>query len=283
MRAVSPREAARVRAGSHARGWLRLLRVREWAHFLLLPLAAFEPSRGIAGIFALARGFLIAGSVLGFGYLLNALADRKTDRPGKNPLLETDVADAWVAVLLLGGIAAGASAWGPPVVRVATALCLASGAAYSVGPRIKQWPLLGTLANATNFAPLLWVASLGEPPSPWMTPLTAAFCCLLLESQLLHEAADRAEDQAAGVRTTVIFLGDGGAAVLAGALGGMLGALIWRCADALVAAPLIVLYAGVFPVALARRGLDSACMTRVRGAHRLSALAAGAWILAWLR
>jgi len=260
-----------------------MLRVREWAHFLLLPLAALEPSRGLAGLLALARGLVIASSVLGFGYLLNALADRKTDRPGKNPVAEGDVAEARIAVLLLGGVAAAASAAGPPVVRIATALCLASGAAYSAGPRLKQWPFLGTLANATNFAPLLWVGSAGEATLPWMLPLTALFTCLLLQSQLLHEAADRGEDRAARVRTTVLFVGDGAAALLGALLGVLLAGLTWRAAGALAAAPLALLYAGVFPGALARLGKDAPAMTRVRRAHRWSALAAGAWILAWLR
>src|SRR6202041_854684 len=104
---------------------------------------------------------------------------------------------------------------GPPVVCAATALSLASGAAYSVGPRVKRLPMIGTLANAASFAPLLWVGAASDHLVAWMPTVTFAFVCLLLQNQLLHEAADRTEDCAATVRTTVIWLGDERAGLLA--------------------------------------------------------------------
>jgi 4-hydroxybenzoate polyprenyltransferase len=116
-----------------------------------------------------------------------------------------------------------------------------------------------------------------------MVPITVAFVCLLLQGQLLHEAVDRAEDHAGGVRTTVLFAGDRWAAALASGLGFGLVALAWRLHGAWFAWPLAVVYGGAFPVVLASRGSDHEAMTRARRAHRLSALVTGAWILVWLR
>ena len=61
------------------------MRPKQWAHFALLPLACFEPT--LPGALALARGVAIAACVLAYGYLLNAISDRKIDRSlDKNPL-----------------------------------------------------------------------------------------------------------------------------------------------------------------------------------------------------
>src|SRR5262249_36816558 len=130
-------------------------------------------------------GALIALSALSFGYLLNGLSDRHMDASvEKNPLIGGDRAPSHrLALGALFATAAGLSLTGPWPVRAATAICLVSGVVYSVGPRLKRLPLLGTLANTTNFAPLLWVGIAGERAPDGMAPLTLAFTCLLLQNQ----------------------------------------------------------------------------------------------------
>jgi 4-hydroxybenzoate polyprenyltransferase len=266
-----------------ALGWLRAVRARDWAHFALLPLAAYEPARGWEGVAAIARGVAIACFVLAYGYLLNAIADRRTDRPGKNPLAAGEVLDARAGVLCLVAAAVGASALGPPVVRLATAVCLVSGAAYSIGPRIKRIPVLGTVSNASSFAPLLWVGSVGDQILPWMPAVTLAFVCLLLQNQLLHEAADQTEDCAARVQTTVLWLGKGRAALLAGLFGAGLIAVALRAAGPAGAVLLAVVFVASFPLLLALHGRDASKMAWARRVHRVCALVTGAVLLAWLR
>jgi 4-hydroxybenzoate polyprenyltransferase len=266
-----------------ARAWLRAVRAREWIHFALLPFATYEPSRGWGGILALVRGVAIACLVLAYGYLLNAIADRATDRPGKNPLADGEPLDAKAGVLCLAAAAAGLSALGPPVVCVATALSLASGAAYSVGPRVKRWPVVGTLANAASFAPLLWVGAASDHFMAWMPTVTFAFVCLLLQNQLLHEAADRAEDRAATVRTTVLWLGDEPAGLLASLPGAGLVAVAMHAIGFAAAVLCALSFVCLFPLLLAFHGSDPRRMERTRRLHRVCSLVTGAALLASLR
>jgi 4-hydroxybenzoate polyprenyltransferase len=262
--------------------WLARLRIRQWAHFLALPVAGADPRAGaLAACFGVARGVAIAGAVLGFGYLLNAVADRRMDAPRKNPFAAgRGLRPAWAAIAGLAAAALAAASTGPGWVLCATATCLASGAAYSVGPRLKRFPALGTLANATNFAPLLWVG-LARDVAPTKLPwLTAVFVCLLLQNQLLHEAADCDEDRVGAVRTTVAAFGSTAAAGLAALLGCgavvTMGAAGHAALGVAASLPCICL----FPGALAWRGRDARWMARARVAHRACSLAIGALLFA---
>lgn len=266
-----------------------LLRFEHFRHFLVLPLASAELSRPSAGgALALARGVSIAFLVLSFGYLANAVGDREMDAdPAKNPLAarpELDDQALWapLTALALGALALAAT--GPWPVLAATAVCVASGWAYSLGPRLKTVPIVGTLLNATNFAPLLFLG-LTEPTAPGRLPvLTAAFVALLLENQLLHEAADAADDRAGGVRTTFLVAGVAGTAALA-ALGGavLLGVTLWA-AHARGFSPLASLHAVphllIFPVWLLVHGRSGERMRAARIAQRWFAALSGALLAA---
>jgi 4-hydroxybenzoate polyprenyltransferase len=254
--------------------WLRRTRVGRWVHFLALPLAGFDAHGGLPAIAAALRGVIVAFAVLAFGYTLNALADREMDRPAKNPFAASGTPP--LTRMLLAGLAGSAllaSAGAPLGARVATMVALASGVVYSVGPRLKRLPIVGSLANLTNFAPLLWVGESDGAASRSLGSLAVAFACLLLQNQLIHEAADREEDVAGGVCTTVATLGPTLAAWIAAGLGLVL--VLDAHAGGLPTWLLTLVFAALFPLALARGGLDAPAMARLRLAHRLASFAAG--------
>src|SRR5262249_24189908 len=113
------------------------------------------------------------------------------------------------------------------------------------------------------------------------------FVALLLQNQLLHEAADAVEDAGGDVRTTLLELGNRGAALLAagcgavviGALVRILGSRHLPLALAVGALPVVV----VFPALLARFGGSPARMARARIAQRWAAVATGALLIVLLR
>jgi 4-hydroxybenzoate polyprenyltransferase len=253
--------------------WLRRARVGRWVHFLALPLAGVDRHGGVATMIAAARGVMIAFLVLAFGYTLNALADRGMDRPAKNafaagaPRLTSAVLGSLVVSALL------ASSGAPFPARVATVVALASGVLYSVGPRLKRIALVGTLANVTNFVPLLWVGEADGAPPRGVTWLAVAFTCLLLQNQLIHEAADRGEDVAGGIHTTVVALGPRLSGCIAGGLGLLL--VLDARAHGVAALPLAVVFGAVFPVALARGGRSEHTMAQLRLVHRAASFVAG--------
>jgi 4-hydroxybenzoate polyprenyltransferase len=277
------RRVSRLRTGSSARrgvaGWASLLRVRAWAHFCLLPFASLELERPIeTTVSSLLSGVLIAFAILAFGYLLNAVADRRMDRGAKNVFGgEPPGADVSVALVVLAALAVGLSLLGPWTVLVATLVCLASGVLYSVGPRLKRVPLVGTLANVTSFAPLLYVGAVESADASSASALAVAFSALLVENQLLHEAADREEDERGRVATTFRVFGRKGAAVFA-TLFGALASFVPSASGGLsfLAVPFALVFAIAFPLALFLRGADAPLMARARLAHRYAAFVAGA-------
>jgi 4-hydroxybenzoate polyprenyltransferase len=298
LAAESSRPVGRLPAGTSARcartrkvgrgaELLRLIRFRAWAHFLVLPLAAADldaPRLDVA--LALLRGVAIAFLVLGFGYLANAIGDREMDRdPEKNPLVgrprgETRL-EPVLAVLALAALALAAT--GPTAARVATLVSIGSGWAYSLGPRGKGLPVVGTLMNVLNFAPLLCVGLAAGASTDRLFLIVPAFAGLLVQNQLIHEAADAQEDRGGALRTTFLVLGPAGAAALAALAGAGLLAVAIRMlgqagitpAWALLTAPFVV----GFPWLLARFGRSPARMARVRVAQRACAAVGGALLM----
>lgn len=266
-------------------GWLGYARARQWWHFLALPAAgvALGPP-GSGRVFTAAAATVAASAALSYGYLLNAVADRSMDLDRrKNPLLGSEPGSLRAPLAALAAAALASAGMVSLVAVAAAATMLASGWCYSAGPRWKAVPLLGTALNAVNFTPLLFlgVRDLGRAGA--LLPLALAFAALLLQNQLLHEAADAEEDRRGGLRTTFVALGAAGAAVsallCAVALGGVVlhgfaghpyrGLALSLCAPASLLAP-AALAAGVSPerAAAARRW------------HRLAAALAGAALCA---
>ncbi len=252
------------------------MRMRHWAHFLLLPFASLCGGEPTTLAVSLPRGVAIAFSVLAFGYLLNGVSDRAMDRSVEKNALAGQLrpgVHVHAVLFALSATAVGLSLSAPWPVTLATAICLASGVVYSVGPRLKQYPVVGTLLNVTNFAPLLWVGLSAEEIPAGLGPLTLAFVGLLLQNQLIHEAADRDEDARGRVVTTVRAFGERASAIFAAGLG----LVVASAPDGLVLSSLLgLVFVAGFPLALALRGRDARLMNRVRRLHRLASVAAGA-------
>jgi len=245
---------ARVVAGRGSS--LLVVRARQWIHFIVLPLA------GGIELFPL----VMAAALLSYAYGLNAISDRATDLDErKNPLAGVaDCRAALVVVLAAGGAAFGMSLLFSPIVRAAVAISLASATVYSVGPRAKRVPVVGTLTNLGIFAPLLWLGR--ERP---LGIEMVAFAVLLLQNQLLHERADTAEDQAAGVRSTAAALGARGTvfAILALGIVGIAGSIALSSLGGAIG----IVFASTLPLAFEAE-------SEQRLAHRWIAFLAGAAI-----
>jgi 4-hydroxybenzoate polyprenyltransferase len=283
----APRRLARPRGPRVDSGVLASLRLGQWAHFGVLPLAAFDPLADWGPqIPSAARGMATALCVLAFGYLVNALGDRQYDRdPSKNPLVGRSPTPRHA--ILAGGLALGAlatSLLGPGVALVATLVALVSGTLYSLGPRLKRLPILGTGLNAACFTPLLFVGIGDAGVEPRHGLLALVFTGLLLQNQILHEAADADEDRGAGVHTSWIVLGSRRSAWLAAGIGvAILLLSLWLLGSsraprvlALHALP----YLWLFPRALVRNEGHPRAARRWRRLHRLAAGASGALLYA---
>lgn len=260
------------------------VRPKQWLHFAVLPLAGFDPSAPrAAASMAVARGVAIAFCVLAYGYLLNGIADRRLDRDrGKNPLVgrRGSLAPFWAAAAVLAAAAALTAALSSSTVLAATLVSLGVGAVYSIGPRLKAVPGVCTVLNAGCFAPLLLVGVGGDRVGAPLWALVVCFSALLLQNQLLHEAADAEDDRRGGLRTTFDVLGPRGTAVAALAAALLLAAASTWLASARGAPLLLAVhaapYAIVFPMLLARHGLSSARMARARTVHRALSAMSGA-------
>jgi 4-hydroxybenzoate polyprenyltransferase len=259
-------------------GWLARLRVHHWLHFLALPLASWDP-KAHAALAHLVRAEATAFAVLGFGYLLNGVTDRRHDAPGKNPLTSEDegairASTRASGLLALGALALGAVA--PWPVPVAAAIAVGTGFVYSSGPRLKTVPLVGTLLNAAAFGPLLWLGTCPSGVPAHTAPLAVCFSGLLLQNQLLHEAADIEEDTRGAIHTTVRLVGLRGAALLA-ALAGTAPAVTFAHWGMTARAAVVAAVFGVgVPLAMLRRGGDPRGVATVRAAQRWLSLAVGA-------
>jgi 4-hydroxybenzoate polyprenyltransferase len=251
----------------------RALRVRQWLHFVPLPLA------GAPGLVsgACPKGPVLwaclAGALcLGCAYGINAHADRATDASRrKNPLVGV-TASGWALApaLACGGLALAAAV--PSGGVAAAAVSVVAGVVYSVGPRIKRWPVIGSLANVAIFAPLLLLVGGARPYGFW--GMFVVFAALLLQNQLLHERADAAEDRRAGVRTSAQVLGDAGVPAVGRGLAGLgaAAAVMWLAWPGALAA--------IVGLALGAWLMGQAEPARARRRHRAVALATGAIVYA---
>jgi 4-hydroxybenzoate polyprenyltransferase len=256
---------------------LGVLRAPQWLHFAVLPLASLDRA-ALASPPALARGALAvvgASFALAYAYGINALADRESDAsPAKNPLAGS--ARAPVEARLAVAVAAVAAlASSLPLGSAATLLMLASllaGTLYSVGPRMKALPILGALFNTAIFTPLLGLAVPGAGAPPAHAALCVTFIGLILQNQLLHEAADADEDAAGGAFTTARLLGPRGTRGLAAGLSAPFAAL----ALAFASRPAVGWTAAAALAGGAAAALSDRSFAGARRLHRRVAAAGGA-------
>lgn len=261
---------------------LRLYRVRDWLHFIPLPAAGW-----IAGdtrsLSALAGG--LAAWTLGLAYMsaVNQAFDDRLDRPGKNPVgarLTRSTALAWALPAALGCLAV-AFVWVHARWHVA-ALLLAAATVYSAPPRLKRVPLVGTLWNVVLALPGFTMADAARAGHPSFDALVCAFSLMLLASQLIHEAADRDDDQRGGVSTIAVVAGARGALFAAALSLAALTPVAWWLARAMTHRTLftavLLLFAAPWSVALATRALhgDLRELRDLRLRYRHTAIAAGA-------
>ncbi|UQA60136.1 UbiA family prenyltransferase [Polyangium aurulentum] len=258
-----------------------MLRAPQWLHFAALPLAGLDRA-AIGSIEGLGRGALASAAAslaLGYAYGVNALADRASDRSvEKNPLAGVERVPT-VAHAVVAGAAAAAFAASLPLGARASLLTLASlaaGTAYSVGPRMKALPVLGLAFNTAIFTPLLGLALPSGAPPPAYAALFATFVGQLVQSQLLHEIADAAEDEAAEALTTARLLGPRWArACIAGT------ALVSAAAAlALAPRPVVGLCAAAGLACSAAAALSKLDPAEARRIHKHVAAAGGALLFA---
>ncbi len=254
------------------------MRVTQWAHFVPLPAAGISGAEPVgSALLAMTRGALAAAAVLAWGYLLNAVHDRGMDLDdAKNPLTREPPAahrGALVTLAAVGLLAAAASPWS----LAAAALSIASGWSYSAGPRWKSLPFVGTALNVSSFTPLLFLAARSPRDVAAALPLALTFAALLVQNQLLHEAADLAEDLRGGVRSTYAVLGPRPASAVALACAGGVVAGAWWAARSLPLAAVALVASALAPAALYA---GSPPPRRARQAHRVLAGALGVTLFA---
>jgi 4-hydroxybenzoate polyprenyltransferase len=211
------------------------------------------------------------------------MSDRFLDRDtAKNPFIgdRPDLRTHAALVVLLTACVGALCLTAPWLVSVASGICLLSGLVYSVGPRLKRYPVIGTLMNVTHFAPLLWVGLASASALPGLWGLTAVFSCLILQSQLVHELEDRRDDADGGVVTTALWLGSRKVALVMVMLATLAAALTAVVAHHAAAAAAV---AAVFGAAVPLAVLRGVSPGRVRMWHRWSAVVFGAVLCVWFK
>jgi hypothetical protein len=165
---------------------------------------------------------------------------------------------------------------------------LGASTLYSIGPRLKRWPFLGTALNAVIFTPLLLLARTHDPAPRPFTLQVVVFVALLLQNQLLHEQADSEED-AASAHTTGRAVGARATRLLVLLLG-ITGVAI---ATSVAPSPILgMVTLGIVSLCsfIGVRGRsndpanDPVAFGRRRRAHRIAAFVGGAllYIIGWL-
>lgn len=262
---------------------MEALRPSQWLHFTVLPLACFDRSLPLAeSLPALARGVVVAATVLGWGYLLNAISDRNLDHSAtKNPFVRAHRPSLlhYALAVTMPCLALALAASASSLVLWAALISIVSGTMYSVGPRLKGYPIICTVLNVGCFAPLMLLGLDGNDVSPAQWALVATFSALLLQNQLLHEAADAKEDRDGGLLTTFALLGPRGVALATAAMGVGVMATSWILAEQATASPWLtahaIPYVLVFPWLLWRYRSDDARVAELRSHHRLASAVSG--------
>jgi UbiA prenyltransferase family len=251
--------------------------VKDWLHFLPLPLAAWHADH-------VAQAGAIAAWACGLAYTsaINQAFDDRLDAPAKNPVaamgrrraISLSIPPAIACVVLLAWLSRAGLAAGAVMIVAATL--------YSAPPRLKRLPVVGTLWNLVMGVPGLFFAGRPQIDALPLRPLAGLFALLLLVSQLLHEAHDRDDDAAGRVRTVATEAGR--RAALGAALGLVLltPAVAWwlgtgaarRMEAAALCAAFALAWGGLLAARLGCENLEE--LRRLRLQYRWSAMAVGA-------
>jgi 4-hydroxybenzoate polyprenyltransferase len=261
----------------------RALRGSGWWYFSLLPLIGLvgDPRSEDGAVLRIVGSVVAAGLCLAYAYGLNGITDRGMDRDAAKNALAGLVAVPLEASLLVAAcalVAVSIAAALTPVALVGTGMSLVAATLYSVQPRLKRLPVVGTLVNGLIFAPLPFLATAG-PPSPGMLFLACCFYVLITQNQILHEVGDSHEDAMAGVRTTGVVVGPTGVRVIALVLGPVAALFLWRmhaAAPVALLAAALGLCGGATIVGMG----DAQRAGRLRVAHRWYSLVVGGVLFA---
>jgi 4-hydroxybenzoate polyprenyltransferase len=195
--------------------------VRDWLHFLPLPLAGWWTSG--SGVPAFVASVIAWGFGLAYASAINQAFDDRLDRAslGKNPVggrFDRRAALLWSVPPAVGTVVTTA-VWSRPGLLPAL-IFLFAATVYSAPPRLKAVPVVGTLWNLVVGMPGLFFAGRPALASEQLRLLIGLFAVLLLVAQLIHEVVDVRDDRAGGVSTLGTLVG------LRGALGAACGLLI---------------------------------------------------------
>jgi len=261
----------------------KLYRVRDWLHFLPLPLAGWTASGD--GVPALLGG--VVGWACGLAYTaaINQAFDDRLDRAniGKNPVggtlgrREAVLLSIPPAVAMLGIVL-----WLSPAGLVTASILLVVATLYSAPPRLKRIPGLATLWNVAIGLPGLFFAGTPQIAEGPVRLLVGLFAILLFVSQLIHEAKDRDDDQAGGIPTIATLGGIPGALGAAAVVLLVLPVFTWWLANGFALRATLTaasaLFAAGWVVALTLRIArgDEANLRATRLRYRHTSLALGA-------
>lgn len=276
-------------SGDTWREWRRVAtatRARDWLHFVLLPLGGDSLRTLCSASTARVVASAAAAALLWAGvYLINSLSDVEVDgHVGKNALVQAGSttlqrAGRAVPVLLAGACCCAGSVGLVPA--LAALLAAAAGIVYSVGPRLKRRPVIGTLSNVAIFTPGLFLGVTDQDSLARAWWLVVPFSVLLVQNQIVHEVVDAGDDAAGRLLTTYRWGGRPGVAVVLVlvSLGGAL-ALVARSPATLTLTLALSLLLPVPSLVVVARSNARARATRFRLLHRYYALAVGAcfWV-----
>lgn len=216
-------------APASSRPFLRLARVEApvGTALLLLPcywsLAMAAPAGCLPDAKLLALFGAGAFLLRGFGCTVNDLwdveLDRKVARTRARPLPSGDVTFRAASAFALAQLTAGGVVWLqlPPLCQALSLSVLPVVAVYPLAKRFTFWPQ-AVLGIAFNWGiPTGFAAALGSLPLSQVAPLFVAGWGWTMVYDTLYAHQDKADDVAAGVKSTALRFGDNTPSWLAGA------------------------------------------------------------------
>lgn len=202
-------------------GYFRMLRVEDWLFgYFFIPLIGTIAAAGITPVLLVTAA--ISACTLGFGFVINNLADVEIDRlhtakcdTNKNPLAtdEVTIRGTWILCILLALVPLALAIWYGVTAFFCVAATLALCAAYSVYPfRLKERYLLDLISHGLMFGALLFLIgyTLPDPAVPLLSApavsLALLFTFIGCMALLVHQIGDYNHDHGHSA-TTVVQIG----------------------------------------------------------------------------
>lgn len=183
-------------------------------------------------------------------YVLNGVSDLEGDRRNgsKRPLARGDLApesaQAWIAALALGAVAAGLLI--STYFAMLVLAFLALGTYYSIGPRPAKQSTGASAAVVLGGGLLTYSAghaATGQMVSPTLTVLAGAMSAWMIVGSIVKDLPDLAGDAASGRRTLALRRGTTAAAKTACLVAASISTISWWSASSLAITELYVMSA----------------------------------------